>query len=377
MPNRTVEIRALTPLLFRDGKPFNQAANTETSAKSLTMPLPSTIAGFVRTQIGTTNGSNWSNHEFLKDLHAKPVHAPLLLRNNQFVLPAPRDAVVYENEDGKLEIMRLKPRILKEGEGCDLPDDLRPLEITQDVKPQPGYNFWSQDALEQWLINETPKDLEKITGLPTELRTHVSVNPETLTTNDGQLFGVTYSSFESRVEEKFYEWSLRARVNIPDANMPSSLGHLGGERRPAVLTVLDDSKTEKNWFTCPTTLREKFANQKCIRMILMTPAIFKHGWKPAWLDSNSSNPPQALGKVKLKLISAAVGRREPVSGWNLRSDTPRAVRWMVPAGSVYFFEVLDGNLNDLLEAWLKPVSDNEQDRKDGYGLAIWACGSET
>ena len=188
---------------------------------------------------------------------------------------------------------------------------------------------------------------------------------------------MTYSSFESRVEEKFYEWSLRARVNIPDANMPSSLGHLGGERRPAVLTVLDDSKTEKNWFTCPTTLREKFANQKCIRMILMTPAIFKHGWKPAWLDSNSSNPPQALGKVKLKLISAAVGRREPVSGWNLRSDTPRAVRWMVPAGSVYFFEVLDGNLNDLLEAWLKPVSDNEQDRKDGYGLAIWACGSET
>jgi CRISPR-associated protein Cmr3 len=44
---------------------------------------------------------------------------------------------------------------------------------------------------------------------------------------------------------------------------------------------------------------------------------------------------------------------------------------MVPAGSVYFFEIEGGNPSDLLESWLRPVSDNEQDRKDGFGLALW------
>jgi CRISPR-associated protein Cmr3 len=48
---------------------------------------------------------------------------------------------------------------------------------------------------------------------------------------------------------------------------------------------------------------------------------------------------------------------------------------MVPAGSVYFFELLEGDPSAVLESWLRPVSDNEQDRKDGFGLALWGVGS--
>jgi CRISPR-associated protein Cmr3 len=44
---------------------------------------------------------------------------------------------------------------------------------------------------------------------------------------------------------------------------------------------------------------------------------------------------------------------------------------MAPAGSVYFFEVLEGAGDWAPDAWLQPVSDGEQDRRDGFGLSLW------
>jgi CRISPR-associated protein Cmr3 len=109
-----------------------------------------------------------------------------------------------------------------------------------------------------------------------------------------------------------------------------------------------------------------------VRMVLATPALFEGGWRPGWLDKfEQMNLPAGVGAVRPKLVAAAVGRREPVSGWSLREKRPKAVRWMVPAGSVYFFEVEEGDPSRLLESWLRPVSDHQQDRKDGFGLALW------
>jgi CRISPR-associated protein Cmr3 len=44
---------------------------------------------------------------------------------------------------------------------------------------------------------------------------------------------------------------------------------------------------------------------------------------------------------------------------------------MVPAGGAYFFELLKGQSSDLEKLWLESVSDEEQDRRDGFGLATW------
>ena len=45
---------------------------------------------------------------------------------------------------------------------------------------------------------------------------------------------------------------------------------------------------------------------------------------------------------------------------------------MVPAGSVYFFEKVDGDARILAtNGWLKPVSDAPQDCSDGFGLSLW------
>jgi CRISPR-associated protein Cmr3 len=43
----------------------------------------------------------------------------------------------------------------------------------------------------------------------------------------------------------------------------------------------------------------------------------------------------------------------------------------VPAGSIYFFEVRQGDGAALADRWLQSVCDDEQDRRDGFGLAVW------
>ncbi len=370
MPSKIFDIHAPSPLLFRDGKPFGAAAGTETAARSLAVPLPSTLAGFIRTQIGVENRWNWDKDN-LEKAHTIPVSG-LLTRDCKIVLPAPRDAVIYKDKAQILRIMCLKPLELPKNAGTDLPDEIQPLEVTQDVKPETGYAFWTKEDMTTWLLNDTPNaaKLEKIEGLPLETRVHVAIDPKTLASQEGQLFSVGYRSFESKSESGHHHWGIRTRVKLPDNTEISKLGYLGGERRAVAL----EEKDIREWWNCPPELKEAILSSTHLKLVLATPAIFKHGWKPAWLNlesQDSANMPKGLYGIKLKLVSAAVGRREPVSGWNIRENTPKAVRYIVPTASVYFFEVEDGKQEKILENWLKPVSDCEQDRKDGFGLALW------
>lgn len=373
MPVRIFDLHAPTPLLLRDGKPFSAAEGSETAARSLPVPLPSTLAGLVRTQIGAASGWDWRDYPTLQNAHGIPV-AGLLARDGAIVLPAPRDAVVYRDKGSSdLKIMTLKPFTPPEGAGCDLPQGLEPLEVTEDVKPETGYNFWTQDYMKQWLLGKMPSALEKIEGLPLETRIHVGIGSNG-TAREGQLFSVAYRSFESRhrphkdepYHYAYHRWSLRARIKLPDGLKVAPIGHLGGERRPVTFA----EATLGDWWNCPEELKKQLPNARYLRLVLATPAIFD-SWKPAWLTDESHQARiKGLAGMKLKLVAAAVGRREPVSGWNVRENKPKAVRWMVPAGSVYFFEV-EANSEKIVENWLKPVSDNEQDRKDGFGLAMW------
>ena len=368
MSAKIFDIHASNPLLFRDGKPFSAASGAETAARSLPMPLPSTLAGFVRTQIGVGSGWTWNQHD-LEKTHSIPV-AGLLARSETLMFPAPRDAVIYKDEAGAQQIMRLAPQATPQGAGTDAPDGVMPLGVTRDVKPETGYAFWAQTDMQTWLMGETPDaaTLEPIAGLPLETRVHVGIDSKTGAADDGQLFSVGYRSFESNAQGKHHTWSVRARVKLPDGTRLSPLGHFGGERRAATLT----ERFEDHLWKCPKELQEAILGSTRLKLTLATPAIFAHGWKPAWLTStDSANMPKGLYGAGLTLIGAAVGRREPVSGWNIREDCAKAVRYMVPAGSVYFFSVAQGKQEKILENWLKPVSDNEQDRKDGFGLALW------
>jgi CRISPR-associated protein Cmr3 len=280
---------------------------------------------------------------------------------------------------------------LPEGAGCDLPGGMRPLKVTHEEKPEKGYHWWSKADLLDWLRDEwadarTPC---KIEGPETDIRTHLEVDAQKGAAQEGMLFTTQMVAFERHthrqkgdVEAGKVEWSLLCRVEINDA--AASLdgpGPLGGENRLASIEELACIK----WPTCPDELKKKLAGAPRVRMILATPAIFGRGWMPQWLDKTTKEgaPPGLQGKIRLKLVSAAVPRHQAVSGWEMENRRPKPVRWMAPAGSVYFFEVMeDGDAAILAEeGWLAPVSDDEEtsephrpvskNRDDGFGLALW------
>jgi CRISPR-associated protein Cmr3 len=106
-------------------------------------------------------------------------------------------------------------------------------------------------------------------------------------------------------------------------------------------------------------------------MVLASPAVFRHGWRPGWLGENLEGSPPGSA-VRLRLVGLSIPRWRAVSGWSLAEPRgPKPVRRVVPAGGVYFFEVVGGGTAvSLADRWLQPVSD-EQDRRDGFGLAAW------
>ncbi|MGO7309814.1 type III-B CRISPR module-associated Cmr3 family protein, partial [Rhizobium ruizarguesonis] len=69
-----------------------------------------------------------------------------------------------------------------------------------------------------------------------------------------------------------------------------------------------------------------------------------------------------------------------VSGWDLKAGRPKPTRRAVPAGSVYFLRLPqewgEAEVREWITGiWFQNLSDREQDRKDGYGLAalgVWS-----
>lgn len=366
MNTQWLSIRGLDPLLLRDGRPFSTDEGGN-AARTLALPLPSTLAGFVRTREGNARGVAWTAEDAS---HAEQiaVHGPLLCRGGEVFVPTPRDALIFE-DNGRFRALPLGPMMeMDENCGCDLPAGLFPLRITRDVKPASGHLFWPLSALQEWLARSDDAESAApapCAGLEREVRFHNKIDPQTRTVDreNGALFSVELVAFEKRSGDALEQWSLLARV--PGELKLERAGSLGGERRLATVEAAPDTPV-----IAPTNaLREAMRDAKRVRMQLATPAAFAGGWRPGWIEARSLEG--AWNGVRLKLVAAAVGRREAVSGWDLRTRQEKAVKPLAPAGSTYFFQVQNGEPLALLDGWLAPVCDDAADARNGFGLALW------
>lgn len=376
MNEHVVRIRGIDSLLFRDGRPFGAEIGA-LSARTLQCPYPATVTGFVRTFIGNRLALDWSQKAHVERVLRTVVQGPLLECNRELVLHAPTDAVVTEHDSGEHRVMPLRPwHDLPDSAGCDLPKHLLPLRVTQEVKPAPGYRYWRISSLLQWLGHASGEGFPapaNVGGMEMEERVHVAIDDAKGTSEESHLFSAQFLSFERYRWGKHgshQQWSLLARVVTEEAVELRGVGLLGGEKRLASIEPAEPA----DWLRCPEALAQSLASATRVRMFLATPAIFQNGWKPGWLNGRLEGSPPCAPSLKVRLVSAAVRRREAVSGWSYRQDRqqPKPVRLLAPAGSVYFFEVVEGDPAVLAQqAWLQAVSDDEHDRRDGYGLALW------
>lgn len=208
-------------------------------------------------------------------------------------------------------------------------------------------------------------------------RIHVSIDPRQGSSLEGMLFETVGLDCVRKGRGPDIEIAARIECSKPIEGFKENINlfhPFGGERRLSSWQTVSD---HEGW-ECPEAILNQFSSlpdTSQIRMILATPAIFSQGWLPGWLKKTDNGlegrPPGAPEDVTLRLVSACVDRWKPLSGWSLETRGPKPIRRMVPAGSVYFFTI-QGKAGEFVNNfWFKPVCDDEQDNRDGFGLACW------
>ncbi len=105
---------------------------------------------------------------------------------------------------------------------------------------------------------------------------------------------------------------------------------------------------------------------RIFKIYLSTPAIFEKGWLPSWIGEDFV---LKRGPIRAKLIAASVGRAEFYSGWDMAEGRPKPNFKAVPAGSVYYFSLIEGSFQQVLEEFHgKIISDKRPE--DGFGLSF-------
>lgn len=370
-----LHIQPHDPLISRDSRPFQSGGRV----KSLNWIYPGVTTGSIRTLLGKSReGTQSFTPEIIEELLALEFTGPFPVSDEKLYLPVPQDVVLYEDKKGQRQQMVLKPAALPEGCGANLPDEkLWPLNITQDIKAIPNPAFWSFDLLSRWLLSDpqtivlSESNAETLEPFLQEERMHVEINPMSSTAEEGRLFSTTGLVFPDLNGEGLSSLgiALKLRGQIPQIQELESNGlfhPIGGERRLSHIRA-----TKQDLWKTPANAREKLSACKGLRMYLASPALFNKGWLPDWLDSSTLEGCLPGTNLNVRLRSACLTRWQAVSGWSLKDRGPKPLRRMVPAGSIYFFECLSGDSSQLADHWFQSVSDIEQDRRDGFGTALW------
>ena len=356
-PSNVASLDLLAPIIVRSGRPLDGRSDADPAR----FPPPSTVAGCLRAAWARA-----TDQPFGPKLSRLAVAGPLLLtRTNQVLVPKPADALYFGRGDSA-RCLRSEPRAFVQGCGADLPDDLLPVQLTEhaDGKPGEGPAWWSWRDLLAFRNGSTVPHRQLCengwTPPPGDRRTHVTINSETGAADAGHLFQTEGLDFDAP------NGGLRLLVRCAEP-LDEMLVHLGGKRRLAAL----QPEPEKIWPTPPPDWLDKIARAGGLSLTLLTPGIFSAGYRPGWLDANLSGNPPIAPQLRLQLCAAAVERWQPHSGWDLHRRRPRPSRKLAGAGTTYWFRIL-GNVDagGLDALWLTNVSDLEQDRCDGFGLAF-------
>lgn len=387
MPSWFLEPR--DPLIVRDGRPFGPDPGAR--ARSLSFPMPSTTTGGLRNRAGL-NAQGVFDRGKIDTVLQIGVRGPLLamLADDgtfaEWLAPAPADALWLQPKKDSHKVsadpsrMQLLPIRTDPDRESVSPTDpnlalIGPRVAVQEKPLEQPPRFWKWHAFEAWLTTPTDGVHQPgtigIAGPTTESRMHVRVNPETQTAEDDLLFQTSGLEFTDKTGKRL--------ALVIDSAEPleqfkqGGFAPLGGERR-----LVAWRPGAPNLPTCPDPIRRRIVQERACRIVLLTPGVFTAGYIPSWLL-------QQHGGVTAKLQAALVTRPLVISGWDMRADNgpgkptgkPKPTRRLAPAGSVYFVTLPDADtasvdaVNQWIDAiWIQNISDEGQDRLDGFGLAV-------
>jgi CRISPR-associated protein Cmr3 len=306
-------------------------------------------------------------------------------RRAQVYYPTPRDLVCLkadrgprnagsESEGEEQDVSRLALlRPLEPPEGvshCLGP--LRPVGIASPERIEEfKARFVSLRALEACLSGECPAEDALASQAPRatrEPRIGIGIDATTRAAETGRLYLRDVVRLEKdRVEAGRSWWVAGLLVTTSeDLGLDGTVARLGGDGRMARITAVE----------VPDRPSRPEVGVR-LKVYLAAPTWFRGpdeagSWHPGWLDSErlEGAPPGCPGRVRL--VGAAVGALMPAGGWDLAAQEPRAIQWLVPPGTVYFFEAAGvDDARAVAEALHgRPLCDDATMARAGFGLAF-------
>jgi len=321
-------VKAIDKFFFRSSLPFDMMGETHLLASHFP-PYPSTYAGAFKVL-----GNNPKRVRI-------SYNGVALSEGNDitYCFPQPLDTVILPDKELEENIsIKLEKMQLASASYSNAPLDVYMTpKCDEQKKPQP-YVYLYQTELEKYL-----SDTERVDGFSLkdyfseEMKIGIGVDSITDTTEEGKLYQIKmlrpHSKSPSHPE-------LQLTVEVKGVEVEGGHVRLGGEGKVAQV------KTVANELTIAPVLDDK---SRYFKLYFATPAIFKWGWRPRWIKEDMTGSFSfKKRKIEFKLLAAAIGKFESVGGFDPIRKQPKELRYAVPAGSVYYFEILgDSSIEDV------------------------------
>ncbi len=357
-----LKLRPLDVLHLRGNRLFGGPGD---HGEALMPPWPSVFAGAiyshamaVENRISEVSESK-KGPEIIKEMYGDTwIHWIGLAKKEQVCFPLPSDLVIFK-ENGPVTMKPVKKDLFSgcfTGHTVELPE-IPVIQTREQRKPSTGY-WITADGLKKHLRGEpiTESDLVLTSSLwLTDPRLGIALNTMTRTAEEGRIY--TTEAVALAEDTAFVCLFRHEKGDLPN----SGICRLGGDGRGAEITEY------KN----PPEIGRPESGWKRFRMILATPCPSEHGWIPPHVKKEGDGIYLALNGLRARLMSAAVNRYEVISGWDLAKKCPKDAVRFIPAGSVYWFEVEQGDTSALEEIWkaglIKTFADR---RREGFG-SVW------
>lgn len=355
-----LKVKPNDTLFFRTGRPFTMGDDTWTD--SVFPPNPSTIYGAIRTFFIFEKGSlkEFKEGKFKDEIGALSekgslkIIGPFLYKEstNFIYFKPPLDLVELESKLIPLDLIN-KPDFFYSD---DIPIDK--ILVFKGVKQVDEPDGWLHKiTFKKYLKGKydsmsTIKDKEIFEK---ELKIGIARDRKKFTSREGHLYRIP----TIRLNKDF---GLLIKIQELNDIPKRGVFQLGGEGKTVFYEILDSNPMEEI-----ENLKLELKDNM-FKIYLATPAIFRRGWIPEWIDENTLEGEKE--GIKLKLISCVIGKFLRIGGWDLANNRPKPMYKAVPAGSVYYFKVLnDADFEKIKEAFhFRNISDINPE--EGFGLSL-------
>lgn len=351
-----IKIIPLDTLFFRTGRPFTMGEDTW--AEVLFPPYPSTLYGAIRSFLifqreglkAFQDGKYKLDIGTTEEKGSLKIKGPLISKDDELLFPAPLDLVLLEDKLVPLAFTEKPSNFVAYYPLIHL---LLYKSKAQAKEPK----GWLNDIeLKDYLRNKYAEYtfIEDDDLFLPEPKIGIAREKSSLTTKEGHLCRISMI----RVKKGC---SLVLDIEGVDDIPACGVIQLGGESKGAKFEKIEDR------FERLGNIDIDIKN-RLFKIYIATPAIFKKGWLPEWISEETLEG--TYNGIKLKLVCCALGKYLSIGGWDIAKKRAKPLQRGVPAGSVYYFEILDGSDGERIKSsfHLKNISDINPE--EGFGLSL-------